>query len=1425
MATTKKKFRHQDYSVAWICALPLETAAAEAMLDDRHPSLPTRPNDGNSYILGSISTHNVVILSLPLGVYGTTSATASVAQMQATFGAIRFGLMVGIGGGVPSKANDIRLGDVVVSKPTRDFGGVIQYDYGKTVRDGRLERSGVLNKPPQVLLSAMTRLMAAHMLTPSRIPAIISEVASNNPQIEDRLTYLGQEQDVLFEYDYDHASLETTCHECDPSRAVARKPRDKHDPVIHYGLIASGNQVIKDGKTRDRRARELDILCFEMEAAGLMDNIPCLVIRGICDYADSHKNKQWQNYAASTAAAYAKDLLSVIHPNQVVDVPPANSVTELSYHTNAARSEKSSTGLTLWQSHDQVDEWLFDRISSYDHDKIHRRLSDKRLIGSTQWFLDHPKFKAWFIEKTSPSLWCSGKIGSGKTIIAFIKQLCGFLRLVSKPCPAHILNQIRRFFGRKPTVPDFEDVKHIFVLLFYHVPDTIYILDGIDAVDHAHGTELLTTLRSLFHGSRPLNGSRILLLSREQIPGYINMTTLMPGISEIPTLPNVMADIQNYIETTVRDKTAIFRKLTSDPILLEEVKQALLLGSSGMFLWVYLQLEILWDTCFTDAEVRSALNQLPKNLEETYRRCVKRINVHDDIALKILKWVSFSTRPLHIEEMREGVAFDLQDNQWDPDKIPQEELVAGCCANLVALDPTDRCLRFAHSSVKQYLEKDRGRGFPGYPTSIVEGELECGELCINYLSFPQFSLQLDKGNKKTAVVEIPKPALMLGEVLASSLGTNFFRTLVTQKPATSLSFRRIQMPSKPDRTRYKFLDYAVANWGLQTKRISPKSPVWMKFEQLATCFNETWNFHPWISGGRSPQSHLHALFGWAVKEQHKPMLSIALNTERYVSEICDLPLVDERLPALHVVSKLGYFGIVEILLGVCQVNVRDTEGYTALHHAASRGHVEIVQLLSRAKNAKLDILSRDGCTPLWLAASNGHAYVVNILIGRQARLDIPGSDTRQTPLSQAVINGHYDTVNLLVQQGANLDSKDIHCRTPLSLATENYRGDIMELLLKNGADPNSSGSSAERFLIFAVRAGCVGATELLLAHVNDIDFKDDNGRAALSYAAEDGNTLIVNLILAKNADFECSDGDEDRTPLVWAAENGHDAVVKELLDKYATTIENDNAGERALFAAAKGGHEGVVKLLLSMGFAFLGWPDGYQKFKEALWIAAKEGHGATVRLMLEHGQNPLPIAGLAESTLSRAVKAGNVPALRLLLENGIDVKSTNTGALALHEAAEDGRNVVVRILLEMGADVNNKYTDVQTPLHVAAEAGHRAVVEVLLEMGADIEARDDRDETPLHTAAEAGNYAVAIVLLEAGANIEARDDRGETPLIVAAGMGHIGVVRLLLRHGADIDARDSNGKVAHELDIGHVQTTVGELLAEDRQYSPHYYSL
>ncbi|KAF4152330.1 hypothetical protein CNMCM6069_002267 [Aspergillus lentulus] len=302
--------KHGDYTVAWICALPLEMTAAKAMLDRVHPSLPQPETDHNVYTLGNVSGHNVVVACLPSGVYGTTSAAIVLAHMLPTFPSLRFALMVGVGGGVPSNKTDIRLGDVVVSIPTAASGGVIQYDYGKTVSDGCLQRIGSLNKPPQYLLTAVSQVRSDYMARGSPIKKSISEMLQKQQMVHRQFSR--PNQDWLFKIGYDHESKNADCSLCDQSQLVVRTPRETDEPLIHYGLIASGNQVMKNAKIRDSFAQELGILCFEMEAAGLIDQLPCLVIRGICDYCDSHKHKQWQGYAALTAATYARTLLEVV---------------------------------------------------------------------------------------------------------------------------------------------------------------------------------------------------------------------------------------------------------------------------------------------------------------------------------------------------------------------------------------------------------------------------------------------------------------------------------------------------------------------------------------------------------------------------------------------------------------------------------------------------------------------------------------------------------------------------------------------------------------------------------------------------------------------------------------------------------------------------------------------------------------------------------------------------------------------------------------------------------------------------------------------------------------------------------------------------------------------------------------------------------
>ncbi len=295
-------FSPEDYTVAWVCALPLELTAARAVLEEEH-SLPAGWNqshhDDNVYVLGSIAHHKVVMACLPQ--YGTNNAAIVATNLKRSFPNVGVTLMVGIGGGCPSQA-DLYLGDIVVG--TR----VMQYDMGKVVAGGRFEETAVPKTPGQLLDAAVVSLRSTNG-SALRVPFR----NLSRPRLPDR----------LFRSSYQHLPSAPTCDSCDPDELLPRPARSSDEPKIHWGVIASGNRVMKDAAARDDIANRLKALCFEMEAAGIMDNTQCLPIRGICDYSDSHKNKDWQKYAAATAAAYAKELLEVLPSRETPGRPAA----------------------------------------------------------------------------------------------------------------------------------------------------------------------------------------------------------------------------------------------------------------------------------------------------------------------------------------------------------------------------------------------------------------------------------------------------------------------------------------------------------------------------------------------------------------------------------------------------------------------------------------------------------------------------------------------------------------------------------------------------------------------------------------------------------------------------------------------------------------------------------------------------------------------------------------------------------------------------------------------------------------------------------------------------------------------------------------------------------------------------------------------
>lgn len=315
----------QIYTVGWICAITTELVAAQSFLDEEHDDTQSAAtNDNNTYVRGKIGNHNVVIALLPHGEYGTASAAIVARDMVRSFPNVRIGLMVGIGGGVPSPKRDIRLGDVVVSRRSGDKGGVFQYDFGKTIQNQAFQETGFLNQPPTVLRTAVDVLIAQYEMNGHNLK---DSIESALKKIKRRKWYSrpSPATDRLYQSGFAHLSSEYRCSEgCgdDPYQLVFRCERDEEDdyPAIHYGLIASANQVMKDAMVRDMLAAQKGVLCFDMEAAGLMNHFPCLVIRGICDYSDSHKNKEWQGFAAMAAAAYAKDLLLHVAADKVEEM-------------------------------------------------------------------------------------------------------------------------------------------------------------------------------------------------------------------------------------------------------------------------------------------------------------------------------------------------------------------------------------------------------------------------------------------------------------------------------------------------------------------------------------------------------------------------------------------------------------------------------------------------------------------------------------------------------------------------------------------------------------------------------------------------------------------------------------------------------------------------------------------------------------------------------------------------------------------------------------------------------------------------------------------------------------------------------------------------------------------------------------------------
>ncbi|WQF77432.1 Putative nucleoside phosphorylase domain, NACHT nucleoside triphosphatase [Colletotrichum destructivum] len=1043
----------REYTVGWICAIPAEFAAARAFLDEQHPGpKAVAQNDNNTYALGTMGKHKVVIAVMPKKEYGIAAAATVARDMVHSFPNIFIGLMVGVGGGAPSQHHDIRLGDVVVSTREAANSGVIQFDYGKAIQNEGFVETGSLSHPPSALLNAVAGLETDYMMEGSELTNKVNRVLDQWKRLRKTHSRPPASTDQLYRSDFVHPCNSTAAcsQECIPNihNVVPRHKRgeEEDDPAVHYGLIASANQVMKNAEIRDKLSREKGVLCFEREAAGLMNHFPCLVVRGICDYSDTHKNKAWQGFAAMSAAAYAKDLLQKVSPDMIKAEKRIREVLEtmeesLACIRSTTRGIKTQiVAMDSKTQHQKIKKWLAPPDTSTNYNQAR----ESRRQGTGTWFLESKAFTEWK-HGLRRQLWLYGMPGSGKTVLSTtilddLTQTGDFVTVnfffdfsnVDKQKPDDMCRSLAFQLYTKRE----ESRKQLDSLLASHddgqKQPTTQVLSQclqemmqtgklcilLDALDECvKRTELLKWIQD-FIFSPDLTCVQLIATSRPE-EEFIRETRSWGGLSNCVWLEKefVNVDIQSYMETRLATSKE-FSRWVSTPSILQQIRDEVGRRADGMFRWAACQLDSL-ETCLDRQEIEAALKVLPQDLNATYDRILQSVPENrKKKTTRLLQFLVYSERPLALHEAVDVMAVRLEDGRYfDPrDRLPNPTDITRFCPSLVVLvqrsdtPVVDAFLQLAHFTVKKYLMSSANEGFYG-----VEPRISITQTCLVYLT----SVEEDQVSKMRDRFPLARHAAEIwmehAEVAESS----------DETVATIVGFLQSQK------------DFRVWARLFNPERIFDDDPGMPD----ATGF-----YFACLKGLKAPVSRL-------LSEQ----IDIEAQGGKYGN-------------ALQAASAMGHEAIVQMLLDAgADVNAQGGFYGNALQAAAivggqhgdilqiafEMGHRAIVQLLLDV-GATFNAQKRYFGNVFDAAFCERYYEIVKKLLRQGADANTQGGYYGNA-LQAAAIGGHQDIVQLLLDAGADVNAQGGLYGNALQAASFEGHDDIVKKLLRQGADANIQG--------------------------------------------------------------------------------------------------------------------------------------------------------------------------------------------------------------------------------------------------------------------------------------------------------------------------------------------------------------------------------
>ncbi|KAF7504496.1 hypothetical protein GJ744_002176 [Endocarpon pusillum] len=1026
-------------------------------------------------------------------------------------------------------------------------------------------------------------------------------------------------------------------------------------------------------------------------------------------------------------------------------------------------------------------------LSNHPFEDDHRKMYDKKHPGTGDWLLQRPEFETWFAAQRSGFLWCYGKPGAGKSvltsnvieyvtsqraldkdvgiafvyynydirdmkdesfvIIALIKQLCrqlcrknedvspGFLKVKQDALPP---SQLGNFDSFSTTACQFSEV--------------FIIIDALDECPQDNRPKILKFLRDV---TSRIPRMKVFVTSRREID-------IEEAFQEIDT-PRIMIEartVEEDITRYVRDEVRRLRAgqdgqklhLRSDE-LESKIVTTLTRKADGMFLWVKLQLENLCRVSASrrDKEVEKALDTLPKDLDETYDRCLKQIDqqvdYNRDLAFRTLRWVVYAQRPLTVEELRHALAAEEMTNLMADSELDDLDVILSACANLLEVTDIDRwsqIVRPIHYSVKEFITLTWN--------VHVQGRL------LN------------------AQHEMYQIQALLSETCISYLQS----TLITAKPCENSYLLRARLEQHP------FLWYAARSFDIHlTQSSSQKEAIQLTINML----QQPGSF---LSSMLQVRRVSHELGVSQTPDPYKDFdpftravdaTMVIFSTRLYDLQEFNTYWNTAQLPAtlLHSACSAGLTKAVSHLLHTgCKADAEDSNGTRPLYHAASAGYADIVEILL---DNHAHVTAQGGYygNALQGASAEGYEKVVQMLLDKGADVNAQGGFYGNA-LQAASSGGHEKVVQMLLDKGADVNAQGGFYGNALQTASTEGHEKVVQMLLDKGADVNAQGGHYGNALQAASSGGHEKVIQMLLDKGADVNAQGRFYGNALQAASSGGHEKVVQMILDKGADVNAQGGYYGNA-LQAAATGGHEKVVQMLLDKGADVNAQGGYYGNALQAASSGGHEKVVQMILDKG-ADVNAQGGY--YGNALQAASSGGHEKVIQMILDKGADVNAQGGFYGNALQAASIRGHEKVVQMILDKGADVNAQGGHyGNALQAASSGGHEKVIQMLLDKGADVNAQGGYYGNALQAASSEGHEKVVQMLLDKGADVNAQGRFYGNALQAASSGGHEKVVQMILDKGADVNAQGGYYGNALQAASSGGHEKVVQMILDKGAD----------------------------------------